>query len=272
MLNREETFDNIVDLAAFWNDVALQNVDRFSDRVLRKLFVLNYAPNGMWTYIVSVYYIANRNEDGTLDDEKFYRFLDKIIAFIWTYAVTNPGVNALRTPIYAEMVNIVNGLPVEFKGFHFEPHSVENALNNYVFSNNRAITKSMLTWWAFHDDNQPLLSLERVFEIEHIYPRNRQENERSLSNTRNLEALGNKSLLEPRINIRASDYRFSDRVKYYKGFENAHKQWKEGTQIRELLDLAETATDFTEDDIVRRTKKIFHEFIQYIEANRLLQE
>lgn len=33
-----------------------------------------------------------------------------------------------------------------------------------------------------------------------------------------MESLGNKSILEKKINIRASDYRFSDKIKYYQGF------------------------------------------------------
>ena len=272
LLKKDETFDNIIDLANFWNDVELQNADRFSERVLKRLFVLHYAPNGMWAYIVSVYYIVNRDANGALDDEKFYEFLNKITAFIWAYAVTNPGVNALRTPIYAEMVNIVNGDPIEFKGSLFESQAVTNAFNNYVFSNNRAITKSMLTWWAFHDDDQPLLSLERTLEIEHIYPRNRQENEHSLTNPRSLEALGNKSLLEKRINIRASDYRFADKVKYYKGYHNSRKQWREGTKIRELVNLSSSMTDFCEPDIVQRTAKIIYEFTAYLKSNGLIQE
>ena len=33
-------------------------VERFSEDVLKRLYVLNYAPNGMWTYFVSVYYLS----------------------------------------------------------------------------------------------------------------------------------------------------------------------------------------------------------------------
>lgn len=152
-------------------------------------------------------------------NDAFYEFLNKITAFIWAYAVTNPGVNALRTPVFAEMINIVNGQPVTFSEFLFHTQQLQNAFNNYTFSNNRAITKSMLTWWAFQDPGQELLSLENVLEIEHIYARNRHEKEHTLSNPRHVEALGNKALLEKRINIRASDYRFSDKVKYYNMFE-----------------------------------------------------
>ncbi|MBO5567749.1 MAG: DUF262 domain-containing protein [Clostridia bacterium] len=271
LLKNDQTFENLIDLADFWNDVQNQSIDRFSDRILRRLFVLNYAPNSMWTYFVSVYYMANKDSNGLLDDEAFYQFLNKTIAFVWAYAVTNPGVNALRTPLFAEMINIVEGKPVTFGDFLFHTQQLQNAFQNYVFSNNRAITKSMLTWWAYQDPAQELLSPEIILEIEHIYARNRQEKEHSLSNPRNVESLGNKALLEKRINIRASDYRFADKTKYYVGFENARKQKKDGTKIRELRMLADTATDFTESDIVQRHAKIIFGFVEFMNANQLLR-
>lgn len=271
-MKNDQTFENLINLANFWNDVQNQSIERFSDRILRRLFVLNYAPNGMWTYFVSVYYMSNRDADGLLEDEPFYNFLNKITAFVWAYAITNPGVNALRTPIFAEMINIVNGQPVRFSDYLFHAQQLKNALNNYVFNNNRAITKAMLTWWAFQDPHQELLSLESLLEIEHIYARNRQEKEHTLSNLRNIENLGNKVLLEKRINIRASDYRFKDKVKYYVGFENSRKQKKEGSKIKELTDLAVNITDFTETDIIERKEKIISGFLEFMRLNDLLSE
>jgi hypothetical protein len=271
LLKNDTTLDNIIDLAKFWKDVTNQDDDRFSDAILRRLFVLNYAPNGMWTYFISVYYMVNRDKEGNLDENKFFDFLNKTIGFIWSYAITNPGVNALRTPIYAEMVNIVNRKSVEFNEFKFEGTYVRNVMNNYMFSNNRAITKSMLTWWAFEDDRQQLLSLETLLETEHIYARNRQDKEKTLKNKKNLEALGNKVLLEKKINIRASDYRFADKVKYYIGYENSRRQKKEGTRIVELLDLAYKKTDFVEADIEKRNNDILDGFICFLQKQSLLK-
>ena len=87
-------------------------IDKFSDKVLKRLFVLNYAPNSMWTYFTSVYFMHYKDEDGSLEDDKFYTFLCKTTAFVWAYALTNPGLNSLRTPIFAEMVNIIKGKDV----------------------------------------------------------------------------------------------------------------------------------------------------------------
>lgn len=271
LLKKEETFNNLIDLANFWKSVLDEDVDKFSEAALRRLFILNYAPNGMWTYALSVYYMVNRDESDMLDDTKLCQFLDVMTAFIWTYALTNPGVNALRTPMYAELVNMVNGRQVEFADFKFDKTHVINVWNNYIFSNIRAITKSILTWWAMQDDNQDRPSLDRKFEIEHIFARNRQENEHSLQNVKNLEALGNKSLLEKKINIRASDYRFADKKKYYEGFINSRGQEKEGTMIYELVNLANNASDFVESDIEARSQRIQNAFIEFLDLNNLIK-
>ena len=271
LLKREDTFNDLITLAHFWEDVINQDKDRFSQRILRRLFVLNYAPNGMWTYVVSVFFMQNRDSEGLLDEDQFYRFLSKITGFIWTYAVTNPGVNALRTPVYAEMVNIVNSQPVTFVDFKFEADKVQSMFANFTFNNSRPITKSMLAWWAFQDDDQELFPLETVLEIEHIYARNRYDKDKSLTDVKNLEALGNKALLEKRINIRAADYRFEDKIKYYQGFMNSRNQKKEGTRNHELHHLSETLTDFTEKDILDRTEEIMAKFLDYLRENGLLK-
>ncbi len=269
LLKKEETLKNLESLASFWSAIEHQD-DIFSDRVLRELFVLKYAPNGMWTYLLTVYFMHNKNENGELNEEKFYLFLEKIIAFIWGYALVHPGVNALRTPAYPEMINIIDGLPVEFKDYKFEIEKVQNSLDNYSFTNGRPITKSMLAWWAFHNENQKLLKLDTKLQIEHIFARKRQENEKSLKDKNNLESLGNKSLLEESINIRASDYRFQDKKKYYQGFTTDSGKVKVGTEINELLTIASNNSDFTEQDIVNRTELIKNEFINYLKKNDLI--
>lgn len=271
LLKKDETLNNLEQLADFWNDISNQESDRFSNRILRRLFVLNYAPNGMWNYFVSVYFMKNKDKNGNLDENNFYDFLTKTIAFVFAYSITNPGVNALRTPIFTEMINIIEDKKIDFKEFKFEEDSLRAKINNYEFSNNRAITKSMLTWWAFYDDSQKLLSLETVFEIEHIFAKKRQENEKSLKDAKQLESLGNKCILEKKINIRASDYKFSDKIKYYKGFTTDKGQKKQGTGVGELLKLANSKLDFTESDIQNRHDKIIDSFVSFLKQNNLLK-
>lgn len=268
-LKSDQTFRDLEILADFWKSISKQDSEHFSEKVLKRLFVLNYAPNGMWTYFTSVYFMQNKNANGELNDEEFLDFLTKTTAFIWAYAVTNSGVNALRTPIFAEMVKIVNGEKISFAGFRFNEKILRVIFEDYNFKNGRPITKSMLTWWAFTDEKQDLPSLETQFEIEHIFAKNRQKNDGSLKNADNLESLGNKALLEKRINIRASDYRFPDKIKYYKGFVNNNGQQKQGTQIAEYDYLAIKA-DFTETDIENRRAAIIDKFISYLKDSDLI--
>ena len=268
ILKQDNILTNLMELATFWNDIENQNNDRFSLKVLRRLFVLNYAPNGMWTYFVSVYFMKNKDTNGMLDDDNFFDFLNKITAFIWAYSIVNPGVNALRTPVYAEMAKIIDGQQPTFNDYKFNIYDIKNSINNYKFYNGRPITKSMLAWWAFQNEQQELLPLETKFEIEHIYARNR-VNKDNINNKDNIDLLGNKSLLEKRINIRASDYRFIDKAKYYCGYTNNRNKKKEGTKICELISLSKNK-DFLEKDITKRNTKIIESFISYLSTNNLL--
>lgn len=269
ILKREETLDNLEKLLLFWKCIYCQDDTVFSDRILRRLAVLNYAPNGMWTYLVSVYFMQYKNSDNMLEDQAFYDFLNKITAFIWNYAFMRPGVNALRSPAYPEMIEIVNERPVDFSEYKFDVAAVRNVIENYVFTNGRPITKSMLAWWAYNEEKQQLIPLDVTLEIEHIFSRKRQENERSLTDKNSLESLGNKALLEKSINIRASDYRFTDKKKYYIGFTNDKGKVKDGTKIVELAEMAIKQDDFAESNIISRKKEIIDAFIEYLELNQL---
>ncbi len=270
ILKNESTFNNLQILASFWKEILTQNDEMFSSDVLRQLFVLNHAPNGMWCYFLSVYYMHNKDVTNKLDNDKLLCFLKKITGFIWAYAFTNPGLNSLRTPVFTEMINIVENRDVTFEGFKFEKESLKTTLNNYKFTNARQTTKSMLAWWAFENENQELLSIDTTFEIEHIFAKNRQDHEKSLKNNSNIDSIGNKSLLEKTINIRASDYKFSDKVKYYEGFITSKNKQKDGTKIKDLLDIAKIKNDFVEIDIENRKKLILDSFVSYLEKEKLI--
>lgn len=270
VLKQDDTFENLKDLAQFWEDITDQNRERFSEDVLKKLFILNYAPNSMWNYFISVYYLANRTEDGKLDDEGFKMFLDRTIAFIWGYAIIHPGVNALRTPIFAEMLNIVNLNEVTFSDFKFDKEQTRSAILIYDFKNGRPITKSMLALRMMLNKEQSYPKLSQQFDIEHIYPRKRQENEKGLSNDRQIDLLGNKSLLEKRINIRASDYRFEDKIKYYQGFDNSRGQRIGGTENLELKNISNVYKKFGEKEIVERTDLFIDDFMNLLDKNGLI--
>jgi len=267
-LKQANTIDELKALALFWKSVSCQDKERFSDVVLKKIFVLNYAPNGMWQHITSVYFLQNRSNDASLEETKFSEFLDKITAFIFAYTITNPGVNALRTPVYDEMVNIINGINVTFSKYKFIETKVRSFFENYAFTNQRNITRSMITWYAYTFPGQQLLDTNEILHIEHIYSKKRQEMEGSLQAESNLESLGNKVLLEGSINISASDYRFEDKKKIYSGEQRRGKN-KDASKISEIANLI-GYKEFSEQQIIDRNKAILDKFFNFLRSEGLL--
>jgi hypothetical protein len=267
-LKQPHTVSELKALALFWKSVSDQDETRFSDSVLKNLFVLNYAPNGMWQHITSVYFLQNRNDEGMLEDTNFSKFLDRITAFIFAYAITNPGVNALRTPVYDEMVKIINGDDATFSKYRFNKTQTRSIFENYVFTNQRSVTRSMITWYAYTFPQQQLLDLKEIYHLEHIYPKKRQEMERGLKFEGNLDSLGNKILLEASINIKASDYRFEDKKKIYSG-ELRRGKYKDPSKIAEIDDLIHYPV-FEEKQLVDRSTLILDKFFDFLEREDLM--
>lgn len=267
-LHNETTVLNLKLLVEFWSDVANQNSTRFTPEVIKQLYILNDAPNGMWEYLLSVYFLANKDNDNKLNNASLYDFLRQTTAFVWGYALQRPGVNALRTPVYAEMVNIVNGKFNNFNEYKFNAEQIRSIINNFEFTNQRAITRSMLTWYAFTLDDQVVPSLTEKFDIEHIYPRKRQQIEHGLSDNKIIDKLGNKILLEKSINIKASDYRFKDKKKFYMGEMRRGKDIRP-SRIAEIADLVKL-DDFGESEIIERNNRIVNKFIELLNTQNLL--
>jgi len=267
-LKQPNTIDDLKALALFWESIADQDTTRFSDGVLKKLFVLNYSPNGMWQHITSVYFLQYRTKDGMLEDKKLQNFLERITAFIFAYAITNPGVNALRTPVYDEMVNIVNGSEATFSKYKFNATQARSFVENYAFTNQRSVTRSMITWYAYSFPEQQLLDVNEIYHLEHIYPKKRQEMEGGLKSEDNIDSLGNKVLLESSINIRASDYRFEDKKKIYSG-EQRRGNYKDPSKIHEITEFV-GYKEFEEKQIVDRNTSIIDQFFGFLQREDLI--
>lgn len=268
ILKEDGTLGDLEALLDFWKRVDAQ--EGFSERVLRRLFVLNYAPNGMWTYLLSTWFLAKRDAEGELDEEELYAFLCRITGFIYAYSLERPGVNALRGPVYPALIDIVNGEPMRFNADLFDREVITGRFKNFQFTNQRRFTRSMLVWWAYADPEQTLLALDTTLEIEHIYARKRNEVS-PLAKKANLEALGNKAMLEKRVNIRAADYQLKDKRKYYEGYVNDKGVEVPGTQVRELVQIA-SREDFIEADIEARTGEIIGAFVDWLGELGLLKE
>lgn len=258
----EKTFSDLIDLANFWNLIRKQDENRFTKDTLKRLFVLHYAPNGMWRYIVSVYYMNHRTEDGKLDDPaKFLSFLDKITGFIWGYAFTNPGVSPLRQPMLKAMNDVARKEKIKFE--KFSKAALEYEFEETDFSNNRPITKSMLAWWAMHFEEQTPLPFAG-FHIEHILAVKRYDkSDKPVDKDKKIiESIGNKSFLEGNINCKASNHRLEDKRECYKGSKIYE------LNLKELFAPGKTE----EDAINERAREMLNEFINFLSKNDLIEE
>ena len=171
-------------------------------------------------------------------------------------------------PVYDEMVNIVNGEEVTFSKYKFNEHQARSFFENYMFTNQRNITRSMITWYAYTFSGQSLLDTKEVLHIEHIYSKKRQEMEKGLQVASNLESLGNKVLLEGSINIKSSDYRFEDKKKIYSGAQRRGKNTGSSkiSEISNLIDYKE----FSEQQIIDRNKDILDTFFKFLRDEGLI--
>ena len=166
------------------------------------------------------------------------------------------------------MVNIVNGIEVTFAKYKFNENQARSFFNNFKFTNQRNITRSMITWYAYTFPGQKLLDVNEIFHLEHIYSKKRQEIEGSLKNAEAIESLGNKILLEGNINIRASDYRFEDKKKIYSGEQRRGKN-QEISKISEIAELI-GYDKFEEEQIVDRNKEILDKFFEFLKNEDLI--
>lgn len=63
--------------------------------------------------------------------------------------ITNPGVSALRGPVYNEVINVVKDRLVTLQNYKFDKNQIKHSFENCRFTNQRPITKSMFVWQAF---------------------------------------------------------------------------------------------------------------------------
>ena len=263
LLHEDNCLDDLESLIGFWKQIYSQ--EDFSDRVLNRLFVLKYSTNNVWTYILSVWFMVNRDDDNKVSENDLYQFLNILTAFLLTCSLAKEPIGSVRSMMLREILNIVQHRPLTFSNYKLKTSQFKTNCKPGNFSNARPITKFVLAWWAFEDPYQRVLPIDTALEIEHIYSVRRNKI-RPLRSRGLLDSLGNKSLIEKRINIRASDYNFSDKRLCYQGMtEGSNTIVKEPTQIRDLYTLAVNNADFTENQIVQRNNKIHQALQSYLE-------
>lgn len=144
---------------------------------------------------------------------------------------------------------------------------IREAFETFSSSRNQSV-KFLLYWYAYQNPQQELIPTGKKISVEHIFSKNRATVRGALDDPSCVELIGNKSIMESNLNIRASDFRFEDKRAYYLGTRDDKRK---PTMIRDLRELASNKADFTEEDIKERTECIFQTLLSFLRRYDLVK-
>lgn len=216
-LHDKTLLSKLTKLAQFWCDINTSDNDNLhlSDFSLKALHCLSCYPNDYWRYVVSVFYIKYYKEESF--NTKFERFLFQLVAFFYAKFVASPTVNAIKQDTFEFCISIEKEENLKNSFSIIDEDNFKKLLLSN--SSSTKITKGLLLIYIYLDENQKLI--KRNFEVEHILPKNIDKNYHTLSHLTNeekinlVENIGNKTFLEKKLNIGASDNFFSIKKEKY---------------------------------------------------------
>ena len=254
-------FDNIMDLANFWNTIN-ENVGDFDMdneyctlQAVKFLHCLTTYPNDYWRCLVTVYYFKHRGE--TDFKLKFESFLRRMLSYLYVLFVLKPMVNEVKTPILKFCVE------VETKGdalFQIEiPKGLPERIDLLSQSSSKMVKPLLLLNSYLYSDKQSLITGK--IDIEHILPKKWKEANycgwNRVEANEELESIGNKIPFEKRLNIQAGNNYFGEKKnKYCK------------SHIIEVQDLCKKeSNDWLKEDIENRRKSLCDRLISFFNDN-----
>lgn len=252
--------DDLFELASFWlyintNTVTKNNYIKIEfDFELRKyLQILSKYPNEYWKYIVSVFYLKNKDEHDFNKD--FEVFLKQLISFLFSKFIEKPTVNAIKDDIYHGCILIEQTGKSNFTVMQTKEELKRFIPNHSSFK----MSRGLLLLFAYLNEKQtdPVIN---DFEIEHIFPRKWQNSNYNGWNDTEakeyLEKFGNKVAIEKKLNIQAGNGYFGQKkIKYL------------GSKIEVVKELGKCKTnDWNKDNIIQREELFLTSVIEFLTA------
>ena len=271
VLRRKEMLTDLFSLLDFFDDLLAQNMVRFSSKVLRFAHILFRAKNSFIWLILAHYFLCKRDKSNQLDEEDFAEFLERLLAFLIAHSITCSYTHALRGYAFRTLAILKNPVLKKSVSYTFSADAIRNEMRLFGVKRSKQLMMMLvLNWWTFRDENQPLPSIERNFDVEHIFPRSLAGSFENFSNKNSVNLLGNLALLEHGKNNNAANHRFADKRKVYIGFEKNGK-FQAGTMNLELQRLAQSLNDFGEIDITKRNEQMIAEILAFVDKHNFLQ-
>jgi uncharacterized protein with ParB-like and HNH nuclease domain len=249
--------DEIMSLANFWRYVNIGKAPEediaYEIPVEARMFLhcLSHYPNEFWKYPISVFFV--KNQDSESFEVDLTKILKKLVAFLFSKFIEAPTVNAIKDEIYSSCISLNNENKLQFRiAFNEEIFNVQ--LDAHSSSK---LTRSLLLLDAYLNPNQ-LSLISPTFDIEHVLPKKWQEaNYDGWSYTeagQYLDRLGNKVVLEKKLNIQAGN-----------GYFGIKKQKYSTSAIASVLELSNyPKNDWTKEDIEKREVMLKDNLIRFL--------
>lgn len=217
--------------------------------IKQTLDTLSSYPNEFWKYPVVIYYICYRNEDNF--EERFARFLNKLLMELMTKYLMIPTINAVKPDILK-----LNSAIVASDTPTFEFKNIDMAqLEPYIQNPNRNAVRMLLKTLAYEQQEE---LLPAKWEIEHIFPQKWQANyfpdESEATIKEKIEHIGNKLPFEKKLNIVAGNGYFGKKKKEYSVSKIA---------ITKALGTSDVS-DWNMDSIMKRDIRVADEIISIL--------
>lgn len=246
-LHNGTSLKGLREILNLWQVVNLQEpIDGESwsqnEDILQMLDILSEYPNDYWKYPTLMYYTKYRNDPDF--ESEFLDFLHRLTAeLVGVYALT-PTVNAIKQAVMNLDVEINNS---PMPRFNFKRVNVQR-LREELPTPHFRLVRLLLKVVAYLDPDQHELIPEK-WEIEHIFPQKWENtNFPELADAEvceRIEHLGNKTALEKKLNIQASNGFFSRKRREY-----------EKSAIAATRRIAEQHTEWSVDDILERDEQL----------------
>ena len=269
MLVKDETLDNIKELANFWS-----NPKEYMSYEAQKYFdILSIFQNRLWQMVLSMCFYEYKPEKNPIDSNIFDEVLPQIVSYcaigliygkggnaglFWGFMKANINIKEKKDKIFESSLNISNlAMPKleYFLDFSTKalPKQIRFILSIYVL-----IYDNKQEWeWNHNKKNYSVIK----GEIEHIFPQKWQNTNYNSWNIEDakkyLEQIGNKMLIEKKINIEAGNGYFGKKKEKYKD-----------SKFLEAKELANyPKDDWLKEDIEKRNEEIYERLKEFFAKN-----
>jgi hypothetical protein len=237
----------------------------FSPETKKWLHCLTCYPNDYWKFPVSVFFLKYKDNENFNED--FIILLKKLITMLFSKFILQPTVNAIRDDIFKYYIAVDNKTVFDIKNY-FNKTELQRRFDEETFGAPR-LERALLLLDAYITPGQTEL-ITPDFHIEHILPQNWKKNYYDEWETQELakpyiDKLGNKVVLEFKVNISAGDKYFAKKKEIYQT-KDLSKKDSLGSKIQAVCNLTKLhQDDWGKSDIINRNNEFIYRIINFFE-------